>query len=69
MLYDRYAHAVGFSVEPPKQFELYADELELLAEYAKKTDKKEMRGILKRLAEYGRAKANLGHGPVRFDFK
>ncbi len=69
MLYDNHPHFVGFVTEPPQQFELYADELELLAEYAKKTEKKEMRDILQRLAKYGRSKAQRNSGPVRFNYK
>ena len=69
MLYDNHPHFVGFVAEPPQRFELYADELELLSEAAKKSGKKELIDIMQRLARYGRSKANNSHGPVRFTFK
>ena len=52
-----------------QRFDLYADELEALAEYARKSDKKEMSEIMQRLAQYGKAKARNGRGPVHFNYK
>lgn len=69
LLYSNHPHFVGFSTEQPQSFDLYADELQMLAEYAATTDKKEMLAILKRLAEYGQAKAARNRGPVHFSYK
>lgn len=69
MLYNRNPHYVNI-MQPAtgQKFELYADELEALAESARKSDKKEMSAILQRLAQYGRAKAQHSRGPVRFTY-
>lgn len=70
MLYNRNPHYINPMQSAPEQkFELYADELEALAEYARKSDKKEMSAILQRLAQYGRAKAQHSRGPVHFNYK
>lgn len=69
MLYNNHPHFIGFQPAEDKRFTLYADELEQLAEYAAKTDKKEMSAILQRLAKYGRDKAQLSRGPVHFNYK
>lgn len=69
MLFANHPHFVGYATEPPQSFDLYADELEMLSDFAEKTDKKEMRDILQRLAQYSRAKAERNKGPVHFNFK
>lgn len=68
MLYANHPHFVGVQPAEDQRFCLYADELEALAEYARKSDKKEMSAILQRLAQYGRAKAQQSRGPVRFTY-
>ena len=68
MLYNNHPRFIGVQPEPEKKFALYADELELLAEYAAQTDKKEMANVLRQLAQYGRAKAQHSRGPVRFTY-
>lgn len=69
MLYSNHPHFIGFQTAEDQRFVLYADELEALAEYAQKSDKKEMSAILQRLAQYGRAKAQHSRGPVHFNYK
>lgn len=69
MLYSNRPHFIGFQPAEDQRFDLYADELEALAEYARKSDKKEMSAILQRLAQYGRAKAQHSRGPVHFNYK
>lgn len=69
MLYStNHTHFIGIQPAEDQRFDLYADELEALAEYAQKSDKKEMSAILQRLAQYGRAKAQRNRGPVRFSY-
>lgn len=69
MLYSNHPHFIGFQTAEDRRFDLYADELEALAEYAQKSDKKEVSAILQRLAQYGREKAQHSRGPVRFNYK
>ena len=69
MLYNRTPHIVGFQQEPERKFDLYADELEALADFATTTGKKELAEIMQRLAQYGRAKAQRNNGPTQFIYK
>lgn len=70
MLYNRNPHYINpMQPAPEQKFELYADELEALAKFAATTGKREFAETMQQLAQYGRAKANLSHGPVRFTFK
>lgn len=69
MLYSSHPHFTGVQPAEEQRFDLFADELEALAEYARKSDKKEMSAILQRLAQYGRAKARQSRGPVHFNYK
>ena len=70
MLYSNHPHFINPMQQAPEQkFTLYADELDLLAKYAKGTGKKEMAEIMQAVAQYARMKAQRSNGPVTFIYK